>query len=151
MKMEHMFVGHIPDVLEENRLYVSVQFGTVAHLCACGCGEEVITPLGPAEWKMVYDGVAVSLMPSVGNWGFPCRSHYWIDSNRVRWARRFSDEEVEQVRMENMARRRRYFGAKLDPTFVGAAKPKRQPFLLRGLWLKLRSAFFFKVTNNDEH
>ena len=144
MKIEHTFVDYIPDVLEENRLYVSVQFGTVAHLCACGCGKEVITPLGPAEWKIVYDGASVSLIPSVGNWGLPCRSHYWIDSDRVRWARQYSDEEIERVRMENMARRRRYFEARFGASLAGVAEGKKQPFLLRRLWRRLRS-----VANSD--
>ena len=45
----HEFVEHIPEHVAEGVLYVSVRFGTVVHRCACGCGEEVVTPLGPAE------------------------------------------------------------------------------------------------------
>ena len=110
VKLKHEFVDYIPDNLVNGRLYVSIRFGTAAHLCACGCGEEVITPLGPSEWKMVYDGVSVSLKPSVGNWGFHCRSHYWIDRGEIRWARSFNDLKIEQVRKANRARRSRYFG-----------------------------------------
>ena len=64
MRLEHEFVDHIPDDLMDGRLYVSIRFGTVVHLCACGCGEEVVTPLGPSEWKIVFDGVSISLEPS---------------------------------------------------------------------------------------
>ena len=30
-----------------------------------------------------YDGETVSLSPSIGNFQFPCKSHYWIRENRV--------------------------------------------------------------------
>lgn len=120
MRFEHQFVEFIPDTLMENILYVSVRFGTVAHLCACGCREEVITPLGPAEWSIVYDGKSVSLKPSIGNWGFPCRSHYWIFQNKIRWARKFDVIEVEEIRERNKIRRGKYFDQesatqKVDP------------------------------------
>ena len=36
--------------------------------CCCGCGEEVVTPFSPAQWQMSFDGEAVSLHPSIGNW-----------------------------------------------------------------------------------
>ena len=56
MNLAHKFVDSIPEELEDGVLYVSVPFGTVVHKCACGCGEEVVTPLGPAEWRLTYDG-----------------------------------------------------------------------------------------------
>ena len=64
---------------------MSLRYRTVAHLCACGCGVEVNTPLHPTGWAITYDGVNVSLRPSVGNWSEDCGSHYIIDKNRVRW------------------------------------------------------------------
>ena len=108
MKMDHEFVTHIPERLEEGVLYVSLEFATVVHKCACGCGEEVVTPLGPGEWQLTYDRT-VSLAPSVGNWSFQCRSHYWIEGSRVRWARDFSGEEVASIRRRARARRDAYF------------------------------------------
>jgi hypothetical protein len=69
------FVASIPDRLAEHTLYVSMEYATVAHQCCCGCGLEVVTPLSPTDWKLTYDGVSVSLHPSIGNWSFPCRSH----------------------------------------------------------------------------
>ena len=86
-RLEHAFVDHFPDPLAPGTVYVSIPFASSAHLCGCGCGHEVITPLGPTDWKLTFDGVSVSLSPSVGNWALPCRSHYWIQNNRVRWAR----------------------------------------------------------------
>ena len=54
MRLRHQFVEYIPAHLDEGVLYVSLPFGTVVHRCACGCGEEVVTPLGPAEWRLTY-------------------------------------------------------------------------------------------------
>ena len=109
MRLHHEFVEYVPKQLEDGVLYVSIRFGTVVHRCACGCREEVVTPLGPAEWKLTYDGRTVSLAPSIGNWSFPCRSHYWIDEGRVRWARGFSEAEVALVRQEAKQRRDGYY------------------------------------------
>ena len=97
------FVGTIPPQLEEGHLYVSLRYRTVTHLCACGCGVEVNTPLHPTGWAITYDGVTVSLWPSVGNWSEECRSHYVIEKNVVRWSRSWSREEI----LGGRARRRR--------------------------------------------
>ena len=105
MKMRHEFVNHVPDQLDDGVLYVSLRFGTIVHRCACGCGEEVVTPLGPAEWKLTYDGKTISLAPSIGNWSFPCESHYWVEEGNVRWARDFSGAEVVRVRQKARMRR----------------------------------------------
>ena len=83
----HVFVDYLPDQLEPGVVYVSIEHTLAAHLCCCGCGHEVVTPLGPRDWKLIFDGVSVSLSPSIGNWRLPCRSHYWIQQDQVRWAR----------------------------------------------------------------
>jgi len=83
---EALFSRLIPDSLSDGVLYISMDYGTVIHLCACGCGEKVITPLSPTDWQLLYDGEGVTLKPSIGNYNFPCRSHYWIRNSRVVWA-----------------------------------------------------------------
>lgn len=85
--LTHEFVEYVPAVLAEGVLYVSLRFATVVHLCPCGCGNKVVTPLSPADWQLLFDGEAVSLTPSIGNWSLPCQSHYWIRLDRVRWVR----------------------------------------------------------------
>ena len=112
MRLRHEFVDYIPEQLDDGVLYVSCRFGTVVHRCACGCGEEVVTPLGPAEWRLTYDGRTISLAPSIGNWSFRCRSHYWIDEGSIRWARDFSADEVARVRQEAWERRAGYYRTK---------------------------------------
>lgn len=96
--MKHVFVEQIPEQLADDTLYVSLEYDTVVHLCACGCRNEVVTPLSPAEWSLNYDGRSISLSPSIGNWGFACRSHYWIRRGQVDWAARWSDEKIKMVR-----------------------------------------------------
>jgi hypothetical protein len=50
------FVEHFPSVMEPGVLYVSISYRTCGHLCCCGCGHEVVTPLSPAQWSVTYDG-----------------------------------------------------------------------------------------------
>jgi hypothetical protein len=83
MVLTHEFVEYIPNNLKDGTIYVSFAFATVAHKCCCGCGNEVITPLSPTDWKLIFDGKSISLEPSIGNWNFACRSHYWIIRNKV--------------------------------------------------------------------
>ena len=82
-----IFVASFPrnDEMKAGLIYVSVEYASVAHLCACGCGEKVITPLRPDSWFLTYNGREVSLSPSIGNYQFPCRSHYFIRGGRVEW------------------------------------------------------------------
>lgn len=92
------FVTFAPQKLEPGVVYVSMEYATVLHLCCCGCGNQVVTPLAPARWRLTFDGESISLSPSIGNWSFPCQSHYWISRNQVQWDRRFNDVEVASVR-----------------------------------------------------
>lgn len=92
------FISLAPDVLVPGVAYVSMEYATVLHLCCCGCGSQVVTPLSPARWHLWFDGEAITLNPSVGNWSFPCQSHYWIEQNAVVWDRPFSQVEIARVR-----------------------------------------------------
>ena len=116
--LRHEFVRYIPEQLEEGVLYVSIEFATAVHKCFCGCGREVATPLAPTQWKLIFDGKTVSLDPSVGNWAYDCKSHYWIDQNRIIWARRWSEHEIERVRERERQEKEDYFSGN---------RPKRSP------------------------
>lgn len=98
MRIRPEFVTFVPQELEPGVVYVSMEYATVLHLCCCGCGNQVVTPLAPARWRLTFDGESISLSPSIGNWSFPCQSHYWITRNQVRWDRVFSDAEIASVR-----------------------------------------------------
>lgn len=107
--MRHEFVEFVPDELEQGVLYISLTYATAAHRCACGCGSEVVTPFSPTDWAMVFNGESVSLSPSIGNWSFPCRSHYWIERGKVVWAPSMSPAQVAAGRNEDALRKAAYF------------------------------------------
>mgnify|MGYP003649385794 CR=1 FL=1 len=102
----------MPSTLESGVLYVSKKYRTAAHLCCCGCGSKVVTPLKPGGWSLSLapDGSA-SLTPSIGNFGFPCLSHYWIVDGKVDWALPYTPEEIAGSRARDHAVRQAYFDA----------------------------------------
>lgn len=94
MTVAHKFVEFIPEELEEKTLYISLEHRSAMHKCMCGCGEEIVTPISPDDWELTFNGESISLYPSIGNWSYRCRSHYWIKRGRVIWAEDWSDEKV---------------------------------------------------------
>jgi hypothetical protein len=140
--LKHTFVDFIPDVLEEGAVYVSMSYATVAHRCCCGCGKEVVTPLSPTDWKLTYDGRTISLSPSIGNWGFPCQSHYWIRNGRVKWAARMSKEEIEAGRSHDRFAKETYFETDRELNVSPHRKEPVDPNPGQpGAWTKLRNWF----------
>ena len=125
-RLEHRFCTHIPEALEPGVLYVSMEYATAAHSCCCGCGEEVVTPFTPTDGKMTFDGRAISLWPSVGNWTLPCRSLYVVREGAVLEAEPWSDEEIAAERQRDRAAKVRYYGTaakiELDEETLGDAE-----------------------------
>src|SRR5574338_1120226 len=99
--LAHEFVEYVPENVEAGKLYVSMQFKVAVHLCCCGCGVEVATPISPADWQLTFDGDTVSLWPSIGNWGLPCQSHYWIEEDRVVWAAAWTQKQIASARLRD--------------------------------------------------
>lgn len=108
-EISYEFVEFMPADLEGGQLYVSIQYATAVHLCACGCGTKVVTPISPAEWHLLFDGDSVSLSPSIGNWQFPCQSHYWIRHGQIKWAKPWSKEKIELGRAQDERDLQLYF------------------------------------------
>ena len=104
-------VHFMPKDMRPGVLYVSQEFGTVAHLCACGCGSKVRTPLGPTAWSVEETKKGPTLRPSVGNWQKPCRSHYLIIRGEVVWAQQWTPEEVAAGRLAEEKRRSAHYDA----------------------------------------
>ena|ERR1041384_1799038 len=105
------FVEFVPKSLENGRLYISQKYKTASHLCCCGCGNKVVTPLKPSGWQLKSRSGTITLDPSIGNWSFPCQSHYWIRGNRIVWAPKWSRSEIEASRLSDKMARERYFDA----------------------------------------
>lgn len=108
-------VRYVPRELSSGTLYVSEEYAVAVHLCACGCGNKVVTPLGPAEYSFEEADSRPSLWPSIGNWQLPCRSHYFIRQGRVQWAERWSDDEIKQGRLHEQRRRKAYYESREYP------------------------------------
>lgn len=109
--LRHEFVDLIPEGhdLKEDTLYVSMPYATTIHRCCCGCGREVVAPLSPTDWQLIFDGESVTLDPSIGNWSFPCRSHYWIRNDRAEWAFAMSQREIEAGREQDRTAKRNHY------------------------------------------
>ena len=121
--LTHEFVDFIPDKLADGVVYVSIPYATVAHKCCCGCGMEVVTPLSPTDWELIFDGESISLDPSIGNWSFDCKSHYWILRNGVRWTKRRPQKGIKLARSNEQAAKKRCFDD-LHSAEKGADKEK---------------------------
>lgn len=140
-RVEHEFVEFIPQELAPGTVYISTTYATCAHHCLCGCRNKVITPLSPTDWRLTFDGVSISLDPSVGNWNFDCQSHYVISRGRVNWADAWSRERIDANRARARREKQRYFGerdrgARRDGEAVGAAS-KRKSWIGK-LWRRLK-------------
>ena len=123
-RLEHRFLRHIPEVLDPGVLYISMEYATAAHRCACGCGEEVVTPFTPTDWKMTFDGETISLRPSIGNWTLPCRSHYIVVKGRVMEAEPWIEEQITAERRRDRDVKARYYGGiEPDDVAVNAVAP----------------------------
>jgi len=100
MRIDHLSIERVelaPKRLLPGRLYVSEKYGVVVHLCCCGCGEKVVTPLSDAEWRLHLRGDRATLHPSIGNWSMACQSHYWIRNGQVVWAASMSRTQIAAV------------------------------------------------------
>lgn len=142
LTVAHEFVEFIPDVLELNTVYISIQYRVAIHLCVCGCGNKVVTPISPTAWKLTYDGEKVTLDPSIGNWSFPCQSHYWIRGSKIRWAPRWSAAEIAEARMSEQAAMSAYYdqpsGAGDEDAGSKSQRPRPKFWRRIADWLKTR-------------
>ena len=102
-------VKYMPLELSQGILYVSSEYAVAGHLCACGCGAKVITPLGPAEWTFSERDGHPTLYPSIGNWQLLCRSHYFITKGRIQWAGQWSDAQIAAGRHAEEQQRQAYY------------------------------------------
>ncbi len=138
--LAHEFVEYVPENVEAGKLYVSIPFKVAVHLCCCGCGVEVATPLSPADWKLTFDGDTVSLWPSIGNWGLPCKSHYWIEEDRVVWAAAWTKKQIASARLRDKRLLERRFRPRIEATGTGGSTV-RDTVVNDSTWQKVKRLF----------
>ncbi|RZK40898.1 MAG: hypothetical protein EOO90_13080 [Pedobacter sp.] len=108
-KINLLKVHFLPKQLEEGVLYVSEEFGVAGHLCACGCKNRIITPIGPTEWSFEETYGGPSLYPSIGNWQLPCKSHYWITNGLIDWSYEWTEKQIIEGRQTEEENRKSYY------------------------------------------
>jgi hypothetical protein len=139
-----VFVEFIPETVEDGKLFISEEYSTAVHNCCCGCGLKVVTPLNAKGWRLTRDGQFITLYPSIGNWSFPCQSHYWIRRNAVLRSYQMTKEEI--------AAGRRLDGRIKEPGEAPRSEPPEQPAPLprsryvpgnkKSLWARLKRWLF---------
>lgn len=110
MKYNILEVEQFPDSFEPGILYWSKKFKISAHLCACGCGDVIYLPVDPANYSIRMDKRGPTLRPSVGNWNV-CNAHYFITNGDVRWAAKWTPEQIAAGRAAEDARRDVYYSS----------------------------------------
>ena len=130
-KIKLLRVHYIPKMLEPGVLYVSEEFGAALHLCACGCGLKVSTPIGPTDWTMEETPAGPTLEPSVGNWQLPCKSHYFIREGRILWAGAWTPKQITVGRQAEEQRHRAYF----------EDRARQRGSVLQRAWLWIKNFF----------
>ncbi|MFV5640319.1 MAG: DUF6527 family protein [Acinetobacter calcoaceticus] len=135
-KLKNHFTRNIPRELEVGVLYISMEYATAVHSCCCGCGEQVVTPFSPTDWKMIYDGESVSLTPSVGNWNLTCRSHYIIKHNIIYEAGNWSDSQIKAERKRDKLAKSNFYQSNIENNLV-IPNHEQEPIIINKLsWSK---------------
>lgn len=126
MDIDVTHVQYIPKELEPQTLYVSDEYQVAVHLCPCGCGTKVTTPLGENEWTLTENAGKATLFPSLGNWELPCKSHYWVKKGRIIWSYQWTEEQIEAGRKAEEKARITHFSK--------TAERKKHKYLLSTFW-----------------
>ena len=135
--LRHEFVEYIPSQLEEGVIYISMEYRLAVHKCVCGCGNKVITPFSPTDWELRFYGETISLSPSIGNWNFECRSHYWIIKNQVKFSGSWGDRQINEGRERDKKRKEDFYA--VDRVEKNQEPPVNNPIVnprLKFKWLK---------------
>lgn len=106
--LTHQFVEFIPERLETGVIYISMVYATATHACCCGCGNKVVTPFSPTDWRLTFNGETISLHPSIGNWSFECKSHYIIRNSQVDWADKWTQQRIDTGRNRDQLAKNTY-------------------------------------------
>jgi len=142
--LTHEFVEYVPRELKDGVVYVSIPFATVIHKCCCGCGQQVVTPLAPSQWTLSFDGQSITLHPSIGNWNFRCRSHYWIKQNKVVWVRQWTASQIAVAQQQDASAVRSQFRADPETQAPRQNISSERPSKRDGFFAKCKRRIFGK-------
>lgn len=140
-QLKHRFVENIPTSLDSGVLYIAPDYATMMHLCCCGCGNEVVTPLSRKDWKFTFDGESISIHPSVGSWSLPCKSHYFLKEGAIRWASQWTDAQIESGRQRDLVFKRGFAGSQ-ESSSTSEQKAVNENVPKQGIFRKLINRLF---------
>lgn len=89
LAVEIIYLDQIdPSKMEFGKLYISVKYHCMNHLCLCGCGHEAPIPIKSFNgepghfdgWDLTEIDRVLSVTPSLLH-RFDCKSHYVITNN----------------------------------------------------------------------
>lgn len=78
----------------------------------------------------------VSLRPSIGNWNYRCKSHYFITNNRVIWADKFTQKQIASVQAKDNFDKQKYIANKNKQ---GSNSEQDSDSWFSKLWLVIKS------------
>lgn len=139
--LEHRYIEFIPKELEEGVFYISRRFNTASHLCCCGCGEKVVTPLNPAKWRLTDHGRTFSLAPSIGLGMLSCQSHYWIRQSGIDWFPRMTANQTRRAQLVDEHASQVYTGERLP---VASTPISLRIRTIRSKLVRLQTKFLFR-------
>jgi hypothetical protein len=116
MRFRLVLVERFPATIAEGILYWSKEYEITAHLCACGCGDVVYLPIGPADYSITLGSNGPTLRPSIGNWGV-CNAHYFITGGDVQWAGAWTQGKIRSSRLREDARRAAFYAPPVETIF----------------------------------
>lgn len=67
--------------------------------------------------RKIFDDTSVSLDPSIGNWNFKCKSHYWIINNEIIFAKKWRNWRIDFERKIDSKKKKNYFRKKVKAYF----------------------------------
>jgi hypothetical protein len=85
-RLKPVYVKYFPVEKKFGEIYISEGYESSVHLCPCGCENNIVLPFsGNDGWKFrkSEDGSKVTFSPSIGNFHLNCKSHYFIQENKV--------------------------------------------------------------------
>lgn len=103
MRYRYQLVDRIPKQLQPGIIYHTEEFELAGLLCACGCGHR-ITLLVPDSHQLWDESGYATVLPSIGVFDAPCKSHYIISAGNVQWLPAFTGAQAARIMHSQIAR-----------------------------------------------
>jgi hypothetical protein len=101
-------VHYIPENFDPGVFYYSEVYAIAGHLCPCGCGNKVITPIDADHWSYTQTDGKPTLYPCLENHHLPCNSTYWLIFGEVLWSNRAPYDDKPKARKTENEERKLY-------------------------------------------